>query len=219
MNGDIEELSRIATEQHREFMAALAVVSDQELAYRLQLVEAMVASIASQSPQPTPTTSINDSGVNLQTLEIEKLETQFKDTLIIETETKRPYGEGSSASSKSEDDSEVFRVYIKGLLSEERVFGPSSSNNSSYKTVTVPGIGAAICDSKDEIIYEMKMPLELIDRVRTDLEEKKLKRKIISPNLLLLFLHTFNINRYASYNHTPCIIENNKNTHKLEIKV
>ncbi|KAJ0694520.1 putative transcription factor C2H2 family [Helianthus annuus] len=166
MNGDIEELSRIATEQHREFMAALAVVSDQELAYRLQLVEAMAASIASQSPQPTPTTSINDSGVNLQTLEIEKLETQFKDSLIIETETKRPYGEGSSASSKSEDDSEVFRVYFKGLLSEERVYGPSSSDNSSYKTVTVAGIGAAICDSTDEIIYEMKMPLELIEGER-----------------------------------------------------
>ncbi|KAJ0638457.1 putative SNARE associated golgi family protein [Helianthus annuus] len=57
------------------------------------------------------------------------------------------------------------------------------------------------------------------DRVRTDLEKKKLKRKIISPNLLLLFLHTFNINRYASYNHTPCIIENNKKYPQLEIKV
>ncbi|KAI3821282.1 hypothetical protein L1987_08846 [Smallanthus sonchifolius] len=78
-------------------MEAAAVESDLELAYRLQLEEAMAASIA--------TISIND-GVNLQTLE--KLETKFSHRLTIETETNRPYGEGSSSSSssKSEDDSE-----------------------------------------------------------------------------------------------------------------
>ncbi|MFS8005278.1 putative transcription factor C2H2 family [Helianthus anomalus] len=70
MNGDIEELSRITAEQHREFMAALAVLSDEELAYRLQLIEAMAASIASK---PTPTISTNDSDVNLQTLNLQKL--------------------------------------------------------------------------------------------------------------------------------------------------
>ncbi|KAI3686910.1 hypothetical protein L1987_80600 [Smallanthus sonchifolius] len=130
MNGDMEELTRIAAEQHREFMAAAAVESDLELAYRLQHEEAMAASFA--------TISINDG-------------------LTIETETNHPYGEGSS-SSKSEDDSEVFRVYFKGLWSEERVYASSSS----YKTVTVAGIGAAICDSTDEIIYELKKPLDLI---------------------------------------------------------
>ncbi|KAF5773273.1 putative transcription factor C2H2 family [Helianthus annuus] len=155
MNGDMEELSRITAEQHREFMAALAVLSDQELAYRLQLVEAMAASIASK---PTPTISTNDSDVNLQTLNLQKLETQFKDRLIIQSETKRPYGEGFP-SSKSENDSEVFRVYFKGLLSDEIVNGPCSSN----KTVTVAAIGVAIFDSTDEVIFELKKPLDLIE--------------------------------------------------------
>ncbi|KAI3822477.1 hypothetical protein L1987_10074 [Smallanthus sonchifolius] len=202
MNDDIRELSRIAAEQRREFMAAGAVESDLELAYRLQLEEAMAASLAFQpsssnsslqSPQPPPPISIND-GVNLadvQTLEFDKFETEIKDRMIIETETKklqvdlnrrihdqklareilqmpeeqwqvvgdnfeRPYGEGSS--SKSEDNPEVFRVYFKGLLSEERVHGPSSSN----KTVTMAGIGVAICDSTDEMIFEMRKPLDLI---------------------------------------------------------
>ncbi|KAI3687784.1 hypothetical protein L1987_81487 [Smallanthus sonchifolius] len=82
MNDDIRELSRIAAEQRREFMAAGAVESDLELAYRLQLEEGMAASLAFQpsssnsslqSPQPPPPISIND-GVNLadiQTLEFD----------------------------------------------------------------------------------------------------------------------------------------------------
>ncbi|KAM0045898.1 hypothetical protein Hdeb2414_s0009g00309381 [Helianthus debilis subsp. tardiflorus] len=126
MNINMEELSRIAAEQHREFMAAAAIESDLELAYRLQLQEAMAASLTIQPPQPIP---------NLQTLEIDKLQNELKHRLVIETETKNirkspPYGEGSSSSSlKSEDDEEVYMVYFKGLWSEERVYGPSSSNN------------------------------------------------------------------------------------------
>ncbi|KAJ0714360.1 putative ribonuclease H domain, E3 ubiquitin ligase RBR family, ribonuclease H superfamily [Helianthus annuus] len=161
MNINMEELSRIAAEQHREFMAAAAIESDLELAYRLQLEEAMAASLTIQPPQPIP---------NLQTLEIDKLQNELKHRLVIETETetknitKSPYGEGSSSSSlKSEDDEEVYMVYFKGLWSEERVYGPCSSNNSSYKTVTVAGMGAEICDSTDEGIYEMKKPLKLIE--------------------------------------------------------
>uniref|UniRef100_A0A251SSY9 RBR-type E3 ubiquitin transferase n=1 Tax=Helianthus annuus TaxID=4232 RepID=A0A251SSY9_HELAN len=77
----------------------------------------------------------------------------------LETKTKSPYGEGSSYSSESEDEGEVYRVYFKGLWNEERVYGSSSS----YKTVTVAAMGAAICDSSDEIIHQLKTPLDLIE--------------------------------------------------------
>uniref|UniRef100_A0A251SRC1 RBR-type E3 ubiquitin transferase n=1 Tax=Helianthus annuus TaxID=4232 RepID=A0A251SRC1_HELAN len=52
--------------------------------------------------------------------------------MMIETETERPYSVGSS-SSKSDDNAEVFKVYFKGLLSDERV--------SSNKVVKMAGTG------------------------------------------------------------------------------
>ncbi|MFS8005279.1 putative transcription factor C2H2 family [Helianthus anomalus] len=78
----------------------------------------------------------------------------------------RPYGEGSSSSSSnSKDNPEVFKVYFKGLVSDERVKGPNSLNI----TMKMAGIGVAIFNSKDDIIFEMKKPLDLIkgDRMST----------------------------------------------------
>lgn len=206
MNDDIDELTIIAAEQRRELIMAGAVESDLELAYRLQLEEAMAASLAfqpnssSQPPKPPSPMAIDDGVVQtleLQTLELDKFATEIKDRMIIETEKKklqvdynrrihdqklareilqmpeeewivvgdkleRPYGEGSSSSNREddEDEPETLRVYFKGLLSEERVHnhGPSSSN----KTVTMAGIGVAICDSRDEIVFEVRKPLELV---------------------------------------------------------
>ncbi|XP_055835506.1 E3 ubiquitin-protein ligase RSL1 [Solanum dulcamara] len=53
-----------------------------------------------------------------------------------------PFGEGSSKS----EDKEVFRVYFKGLV-----------ENFSSK-VFFGGIGVAICDSRDELLFEMRKP-------------------------------------------------------------
>ncbi|CAK9143211.1 unnamed protein product [Ilex paraguariensis] len=60
----------------------------------------------------------------------------------------RPFGEGSSNSVNSE----IFRIYFKGLVSEEIV------NTSSWKAV-LAGIGVAICDSRDEVFFELRKPL------------------------------------------------------------
>ncbi|KAK9079415.1 hypothetical protein SSX86_001086 [Deinandra increscens subsp. villosa] len=243
MNDDVTELTAIAAEQRRDFMAAQAVESDLELAYRLQLEEAMAASLAfqpsssnspTQSPQSPPPVLI-DAGVNLadfQTLELEKFETEIKDRMIIETETKklhvdlnrrihdqklareialmpeeqwqvagddfeRPFGEGSS-SSKSEDNPEVFRVYFKGLWSQVRVNGPSSSNN----TETIAGIGVAICDSMDEMIFEMRKPLDLSkhDRIfRQNVEGQALIEALIAATALDLKRIVFFCDFYPLY--------------------
>ncbi|EXB98576.1 putative E3 ubiquitin-protein ligase rbrA [Morus notabilis] len=73
----------------------------------------------------------------------------------------KPFGEGSSKSaiwkddyseeSESEEDDSVFGIYFKGLVSEERIEG-------SDKTV-LAGIGVAICDSRDNLIFEVRKPL------------------------------------------------------------
>lgn len=205
MDDDIEELRRIAVEQRLEFMAARVVDSDLDLAFRLQLEEAISASLTFQPssstsptrPQQPPSLVSGDDRANtvadLQTLEFENFETEIRDRALIKAETKklqtdlhrrihdenvareilhmpvhqwlevgdnfeRPYGEGSSSSSsKIEVDSEIFSVYFKGLLSEERVHG----TGSSHKTVTMAGIGVAICDSRDGLIFEMRKPLDL----------------------------------------------------------
>ncbi|KAK4709521.1 hypothetical protein R3W88_030446 [Solanum pinnatisectum] len=53
-----------------------------------------------------------------------------------------PFGEGTSKS----EDKELFRVYFKGLVEN---FRPN---------VFFGGIGVAICDSRDELLFEMRKP-------------------------------------------------------------
>ncbi|KAB1226127.1 putative E3 ubiquitin-protein ligase rbrA [Morella rubra] len=65
-----------------------------------------------------------------------------------------PYGIDASSSSSSSTalvDTECFRLYFKGLVSEENVRGMK---------VMVAGTGVAICDSKDRPILEVKKNLE-----------------------------------------------------------
>ncbi|KAL4586870.1 hypothetical protein LXL04_011515 [Taraxacum kok-saghyz] len=104
MDEDREELSRIAEAQHREITAARALVSDLDLAFRLQLEEAMAASLAlqpsSSSTPPTesqqpPVLVSNDDEVNLtdlQTLELDEFEAEIRDHVVIETEKKKLQG-------------------------------------------------------------------------------------------------------------------------------
>ena len=67
----------------------------------------------------------------------------------------RPYrtakSSSSSSSSKALVDSECFRLYFKGLVSEERVKGIM---------VNVSGVGVAICDSPDNMILEARKNVE-----------------------------------------------------------
>ena len=61
----------------------------------------------------------------------------------------KPYGEGTSKSVVDGGDCE-FRLYFKGLVSQESVNG---------KTVEFSGIGVAICGPTDNVIFELKKPL------------------------------------------------------------
>lgn len=55
----------------------------------------------------------------------------------------RPFGEGSSKGGSSE----IFRVYFKGLVEKQLPKG-----------VILGGIGVAICDSRDDLLFELRKP-------------------------------------------------------------
>ncbi|KAL5765867.1 hypothetical protein ACOSP7_016484 [Xanthoceras sorbifolium] len=61
----------------------------------------------------------------------------------------KPYGEGTSKSVDDGEDCE-FRLYFKGLVSQE---------NANGKTASFSGIGVAICGPTDNVIFELKKPL------------------------------------------------------------
>lgn len=189
---DLAELPSLIAEQQRELMAAQTLESDLDLAYRLQLEEAIAASLvhsseaSSSSPHPPPHPPItpqSDDTVSfpmIQSAELSAFEQEIRDRTLIEKEARRamedlnrrihdqklareiliipedeweewgdsfekPYGEGSSSSSDV-----VFRMYFKGLVSEERVKGERS---------VLSGIGVAICDPRDNLIFEVTKPL------------------------------------------------------------
>ncbi|CAJ1979357.1 unnamed protein product [Sphenostylis stenocarpa] len=56
----------------------------------------------------------------------------------------KPFGEGSSSLGRTNED--LVRVYFKGLVSEE---------NTEGKRVVLSGIGVAICDLDDNLIFEI----------------------------------------------------------------
>ncbi|XP_050110115.1 E3 ubiquitin-protein ligase RSL1-like isoform X3 [Malus sylvestris] len=65
----------------------------------------------------------------------------------------KPFGEGSSSSSasaKSVEGESVFRLYFKGLVSEERV---------GKERAALAGIGVALCDPRDNLLFEVRKPL------------------------------------------------------------
>lgn len=62
----------------------------------------------------------------------------------------RPFDEGSSSSSSSSVTSSIFRLYFKGLVSVETLESPED---------ILTGIGVAICDPRDNLIFELSKPL------------------------------------------------------------
>ncbi|GKB56674.1 IBR domain-containing protein [Tanacetum coccineum] len=114
----------ITAERPREFMAAAAIDSDLDFAYRLQLEEAINASKTLTNPH-------ND---------VIMTDTQ-PEPMIINDQVYIPHGEGCS--SNHEEGEKVFKVYFKGIVSEERVGN-------------LAGIGVVICDMKGEVVFEKR---------------------------------------------------------------
>ncbi|OVA18153.1 zinc finger protein [Macleaya cordata] len=191
-----DDLKILVSEQQRELMAAKDIISDFDLAFRLQMQEALNASLALQpstSSAPKPSSLIDPQLIsdddeeisqltNLQTLELEKFQQERKDREHCEGEMnklsddlkrrihdqnfareilmfpekdwenhgeyfEKPFGEGSSSNPVTD---EPFRLYFRGLVSEEIVKGSK---------VMLSAMGAAICDPQDNLLLKIQKPL------------------------------------------------------------
>ncbi|KAM5583967.1 hypothetical protein ABKV19_003706 [Rosa sericea] len=162
-----------------DFMDIDALDYDAEIAFNLQLQEALTASLA---PQPPSSGARNDAASVLV-----RLEQALKDRVQSEIELRRarddlarvihdvkvareitdipddewersggdfakPFDGGSSAAAAASVESEEgeFRLYFKGLVSEEQV---------GDRKLVLAGIGVAICDPRDNLVFEVRKPL------------------------------------------------------------
>ncbi|KAF8039788.1 hypothetical protein BT93_B2105 [Corymbia citriodora subsp. variegata] len=197
---DYDHRSLVA-EQHRELMAAEALESDLDLAYRLQLEEALAASLSllpsSSSPPPSQTLAppldvASPSFASLQSDELSRFQRELKDRELSEVETRRaredlhrrihdqkvateimtipdddwddwgddfgrPFGEGSSKDPDGRggdvgSGGDVFSLYCKGLVNDERDEGQKSNS-------VLAGVGVAVCDFRGNLIFEVRKPL------------------------------------------------------------
>ncbi|XWS71332.1 hypothetical protein CRYUN_Cryun03dG0129200 [Craigia yunnanensis] len=206
---DDDDLPSLLSQQHDDLMAAHSLESDLDLAFDLQLQEALSASLSLHTSQPQhPPSPLhqpplqNDTVFSLTSQELSKLQQESLDhkRCLLETQKlkedlkrrvhdekfarriasipekqwvdwgdcfERPFGEGCSTKqlrleetdsenegvddvSDDDDDECEFRIYFKGLISEEKL----KNEKSNYA-----GIGVAICDFRDNLILEIKKPL------------------------------------------------------------
>lgn len=201
---DPDDLHTILSEQRRDLMAAKTLDSDLDMAFKLQMQEAMAASLALKplfasssssrnSPPPSPPhDAILDLAATLMLEDVERFAQEWEDherTVSEMMKTKedlnrrihdqkfaadlrdvpddywakhgdyyeRPYCADESSSSSSTKaaavETENLRLYCKGLVSEERV---------RDMKVVVAGAGVAICDPRDNLIFEARKNLEAV---------------------------------------------------------
>jgi hypothetical protein len=202
---DHDDFRSLLSEQRHELMAAEALESDHDLAYLLQLEEALAASLAVQPSTSTSTSSTSNpileppnggvSGFAAHlTDELAKCEQEIKDRAVSAAEARRiredldrrihddrvarqimripeddwiewgdnyekPFGSGEGCSNSKaveenddddDDNDDVFILYTKGLVSEERVKG---------EVTLLAGLGVAICDPRENLLLEVRKPL------------------------------------------------------------
>ncbi|KAF3329915.1 E3 ubiquitin-protein ligase rbrA [Carex littledalei] len=203
----------------QELLSASVAVSDLELAYRIQLEEALSASL-SITPNPNPSSSAYSTSLHrnevsdetkddlelvlrLQAQELERFNTEKKDHVMQEMEIRRlthdarlreydekfareidvmpdedwdEYGDNfekpvdpsptaNPSSIPLEDEEKPFRVYFKGMVSNDMVKG---------SLVQLAAIGVAICDPKDNLILKIQKPVSATGMSREAVEAKAL---------------------------------------------
>ncbi|KAI8523975.1 hypothetical protein RHMOL_Rhmol13G0113500 [Rhododendron molle] len=190
-----DELQTILLEQSRELSASKTFESDLDLAFQLQMQEALhTSSFALHQHSPPPSTPPqfqfpDDDGSDivaeeLAAEEIARFERERSDREQAEAETQRMrddlgrrihdqafaidlsrmdddewaasgesvvrpyYGEGSSSGAAGEA---LLRLYFKGVVREGTARGKT--------TASAAGVGIAICDVRDDRVFEMRRPL------------------------------------------------------------
>ncbi|KAK6935998.1 Zinc finger, C3HC4 RING-type [Dillenia turbinata] len=247
---DSDDLHSLISEQHRELMAAKTLESDLDFAFRLQMQEAITASLhnlpSSSSSPPLPSMAETNSPpevlpddvfnfASLQAEEIDRYEQERRDSeqseaLMIKLITdvnrrihdqklareiesvpedewmeygdniERPFvadevsGPISSSSSSSLYSNlaskEVFRLYFKGLVNRVRV------GNSD---VDLGSVGIAICDPHDNLVFELKRPMDVSGTGRKVVELKALIEGLDAASSLGLPKIVYFIDYYPLY--------------------
>ncbi|KAL2328657.1 hypothetical protein Fmac_022084 [Flemingia macrophylla] len=171
-----EDWHRLLTEQSREIDAAEAMDADLDFAFRLQLQEALAASLADHPSSSSSSAAAihdpllfddddddDDDGASLsetredlcRLIHDHKVAAKIsaipeKDLQQLGDNFENPFSDGSSSSSRRRREDDVVRVYFKGLVSEEIVRG---------EKVLLAGIGVAICDVDGNLIFEVSKSL------------------------------------------------------------
>lgn len=246
--GDAEDLQAILAEQRSELLAAKTLDSDLDMAFNLQMKEALTASLAlqpssstSRSPPPSPPYEPKDEVLDLaaafmledverfpqeyedherSVLEVKKLKADLDRRIHDQKfavdvsnlpeeywseygdEYERPYCTDGSSSSKAEG----LRLYCKGLISEEMI-------KNVKVAVAVGGIGVAICDPRDNLIFEAKKNLEVLiegEIMSNEAAELEALCEGLSKALTLdlknvtFFIDNDKLYQYVSLNFTLC---------------
>lgn len=185
-----EELKSVLNLHRQQLMEAKTVESDLDLAFELQMQEALTASLShdhhpstSQGDTVLPPTDTDFDYLTLMLEDIDRLETERQDMEVKGEEMRklkddlnrsihdqnfaryimdvpesewneygnnyeRPYNGNAGTSVIS---TELFKVYVKDLISEEWV---------RDMKVTVGGVGVAVCDFRDNLVLEVRKKLE-----------------------------------------------------------
>ncbi|KAJ8423590.1 hypothetical protein Cgig2_003874 [Carnegiea gigantea] len=158
-NGD--EVEAIA-EQRAELMKAKDLESDLDLAFRLQLEEAMAASVSllpsSSSSSPSQPPESSDGTLNfadVQSKELDHLEQERRDRELSGIETKRLREDLCRSLHDGELAIDIHNLpedelYFKGTVNAEIIRGSE---------VTLAGIGVAICDPRGNVVFQLSKPL------------------------------------------------------------
>lgn len=240
---DDDDVSVILEEQREEIMAAKTLAQDHDLAFNLQMQEALAVSRAAHTSSPTlDFTAEEGDGFDYTSLileDIARVDQERRDREVGVQEMKRlkvdldrrihdqrfakeimnipdadwskdgdffhkPYSleEASSSSSAvkvpppfSAIGFESFRVYCKGLVSEEMI---------GETRVTVGGVGVALCDSSDILIWEVAKVLGADESKSPQIAELEAIVRALDEALtfdlgrVTFFIDDFNLFNYVS---------------------
>ncbi|XP_072996193.1 E3 ubiquitin-protein ligase RSL1 [Typha latifolia] len=180
-----DDLDFVISDQHRELMAARAAESDLDLAFRLQMEEAMAASL-SLLPSSSTTTATTETVeyvektdssllLDFQALELDRFLQEKRDAEQSQSELRRladdlriRYHDEQFAreiESMPEEDWEEFGDNFEQPIEEEelpfRLYfkGMLSSELVKGNWVQVAGIGVAVCDPQDNLVLKIQKPM------------------------------------------------------------
>ncbi|XVF47117.1 hypothetical protein PTKIN_Ptkin03bG0083300 [Pterospermum kingtungense] len=146
---DEEELKLVLSLQRQQLMDAKTVESDHVFGFHLQMEEAVTASLSHHHHHPSTSQYItilppSDTGFDYLTLMLEDLDRYIMD--VPEEEWNEYMDNYERPCNGIVVSTESFRVYVKGLISEEWI---------RDNKVTVGVVGVAVCDFRDNLVFEI----------------------------------------------------------------